>query len=264
MTPWARAIRTPSRPWRPAIIITTQSYQFTADIAALGPYGRGYRRVKFIFDTSDGTPKIVYRQDLTQSRVGPGQRGAPELGSSQGNTMISLTKLDLRKRQRLSGVLGLALDGSRLDGVALRRTDGALHVQQSFSVSLSLDPLTNDPELVGREIRNHLDAVGVRERQCVVGLPLKWALTTHIEVPELPEADVASFLQIEAERGFPCDVADAACRQLPLSLPDRQTTRHAGGHSEEPPGGAGAGAAGGQIEAGQLFSGHHGVAAGRD
>jgi type II secretory pathway component PulK len=45
--------------------ITTQSYQFTADIAALGPYGRGYRRVKFVFDTSDGTPRIVYRQDLT-------------------------------------------------------------------------------------------------------------------------------------------------------------------------------------------------------
>jgi hypothetical protein len=45
--------------------LTTQSYQFTADIAALGPYGRGYRRVKFVFDTSDGTPRIVYRQDLT-------------------------------------------------------------------------------------------------------------------------------------------------------------------------------------------------------
>jgi type II secretory pathway component PulK len=45
--------------------ITTQSYQFTADVAALGPHGRGYRRVKFVFDTSDGTPRIVYRQDLT-------------------------------------------------------------------------------------------------------------------------------------------------------------------------------------------------------
>ncbi len=46
--------------------LTTQSYQFSADIAALGPHGRGYRRVKFVFDTSTGTPQIVYRQDLTQ------------------------------------------------------------------------------------------------------------------------------------------------------------------------------------------------------
>lgn len=45
--------------------LTTQSFQFTADIAALGPFGRGYRRVKFIFDTSSGAPQITYRQDLT-------------------------------------------------------------------------------------------------------------------------------------------------------------------------------------------------------
>lgn len=49
-------------------LVTTHSYQFTADIAAVGAYGRGYRRVKFVFDMSDGTPKILYRQDL--SRLG--------------------------------------------------------------------------------------------------------------------------------------------------------------------------------------------------
>ena len=48
--------------------LTTHSYQFTADIAAVGPFGRGYRRVKFVFDVSDGSPKILYRQDL--SRLG--------------------------------------------------------------------------------------------------------------------------------------------------------------------------------------------------
>ena len=45
--------------------VTTHSYQFTADIAAVGRFGRGYRRVKFVFDTSNGTPKIIYRQDLS-------------------------------------------------------------------------------------------------------------------------------------------------------------------------------------------------------
>jgi DNA uptake protein ComE-like DNA-binding protein len=48
--------------------VTTHSFQFTADIAAVGPFGRGYRRVKFVFDISEGSPKIIYRQDL--SRLG--------------------------------------------------------------------------------------------------------------------------------------------------------------------------------------------------
>ncbi len=45
--------------------ITTRSYQFTADIAAVGRFGRGFQRARFVFDTSDGLPKIVYRRDLT-------------------------------------------------------------------------------------------------------------------------------------------------------------------------------------------------------
>lgn len=48
--------------------ITTHTYQFMADIAALGPYGRGYRRTRFVFDVSAGSVQIVYRQDL--SRLG--------------------------------------------------------------------------------------------------------------------------------------------------------------------------------------------------
>jgi type II secretory pathway component PulK len=45
--------------------ITPYSWQFTADVAAVGHANRGYRRVRFVFDCSSGTPLIVYRQDLT-------------------------------------------------------------------------------------------------------------------------------------------------------------------------------------------------------
>jgi DNA uptake protein ComE-like DNA-binding protein len=45
--------------------ITAQSFQFTADIAAVGPRGRGYRRERIVFDTCTGTPTVIYRQDLT-------------------------------------------------------------------------------------------------------------------------------------------------------------------------------------------------------
>lgn len=107
------------------------------------------------------------------------------------------------QRQPGSSLLGLSFDGSRLEGVALRRTNGSVEVRQTFAVSLSLDPLTGDPELVGREIRKHLDAANVRERWCVVCLPLSWALTLTTKLPDLPEEDLESVLQIEAERGFP-------------------------------------------------------------
>jgi hypothetical protein len=121
--------------------------------------------------------------------------------------MSNILKINFRKRKRLTSLLGLTLDGGKLEGVVLRRTNGSLQLLQSFSAALTLDPLTAVPELVAREIRNQLDAAGVRERRCIVGVPLKWALTGQTELPQLSEADAASLLQIEAEKSFPCDVA---------------------------------------------------------
>ena len=120
---------------------------------------------------------------------------------------IEFGNLSLINARRDSGLLGISIDGGRMEVMAVRRTNGSVELQQSISVQLSLDPLTNDPVLVGREIRNHLSAAGIRHRRCVVALPLKWALTTHTEIPEAAAQDAESFLQIEAERAFPCDVA---------------------------------------------------------
>lgn len=45
--------------------LTTRSYQFTVDAAAVGHHTRGYQRVRFLIDTSGGTPRIAQRRDLT-------------------------------------------------------------------------------------------------------------------------------------------------------------------------------------------------------
>jgi type II secretory pathway component PulK len=44
-----------------------RTFQFCADVAAVGRHGRGYARVRYIFDTTEGAAKIVYRQDLTHA-----------------------------------------------------------------------------------------------------------------------------------------------------------------------------------------------------
>ena len=46
--------------------LTGRSYQFTADIAAVGRLGRGYRRTRFVYDVSQGDSKMIYRRDLNR------------------------------------------------------------------------------------------------------------------------------------------------------------------------------------------------------
>ncbi|MEW6157120.1 MAG: hypothetical protein AB1813_06780, partial [Verrucomicrobiota bacterium] len=120
------------------------------------------------------------------------------------------------KKKHFGALLGLAFDGNRLDGVVLRRTNGSVEIRKSFAVTLTLDLLKDDPELLGREIRNRLDEAGIRERECVVGVPLDWALTLQTQIPDLPESDVESFLAIESERGFPygLDALTIACSRF--------------------------------------------------
>jgi Tfp pilus assembly protein PilN len=130
--------------------------------------------------------------------------------------MSNILKIKLAKRKRLNSLLGLTLDGSRLEGVVLRHANGSLQLLQSFSATLTLDPLTAAPELVAREIRNQLDAAGVRVRDCIVGVPLKWALTAQTELPQMDEADATNLLQMEAEKSFHSDLAtlrlaDSSC-----------------------------------------------------
>lgn len=110
-----------------------------------------------------------------------------------------------RRGARSSGtaVLVLALEGRRLEGVVARRTNGSVELVQHAHALLTLDPLEAEPAALGREWRQHLDAAGVRERRCVLAVPPQWLFTLSVPLPDLPEADRESLIQLEAERGFP-------------------------------------------------------------
>ena len=45
--------------------LTSRSYQFTADIAAVGHFGRGYRRTLTVIDTTEERAKVIFRRDLS-------------------------------------------------------------------------------------------------------------------------------------------------------------------------------------------------------
>jgi len=66
--------------------ITTHSYQYTADIAAVGHHNRGYQRLRYVFDTSEGAPIIIRRQDLTHLGWALGKETRTELLASAKET----------------------------------------------------------------------------------------------------------------------------------------------------------------------------------
>lgn len=135
--------------------------------------------------------------DSTKSEIAGSQPDQPAA------LLIGGRPLRRNRRQPGGTVLGLAFDASSIQAVLVRRTNGSVEIRNQLSVPLSLNLLTDDPALVGREIQKLLAAAGIRERDCVVGLPLHWVLTFSTKLPDLTDSDLASFLQIEAERGFP-------------------------------------------------------------
>ena len=110
------------------------------------------------------------------------------------------------RMQQTSSVLGLTFDGGILTAVEVKRTNGSVRVLKQATAPLTLDPLRDEPELAGREIRKILNQAQITTKRCVAGLPAQWVLTVHCKVPPLEPEDVASFLELEAERGFACHI----------------------------------------------------------
>jgi hypothetical protein len=107
------------------------------------------------------------------------------------------------KRKSLSSILGLSIEDGQLTAAVVRKAGRGFRLAQSLQAPLTLDLMTNDSELVGREIRDLLAKAGIRESRCIVCAPLNWVLSLRTEVPELSEKDAASFFSVKAEREFP-------------------------------------------------------------
>ena len=95
-----------------------------------------------------------------------------------------------------------------------------IQIRQSFQVPLTLDPLTGDPELVGHEIRNHLNKTGVHENRCILCVPLKWAMFLQTELPKLSEADTLDYIKVQAEHEFPFSPDDLTLSTSKYQLAD--------------------------------------------
>ncbi|MCS1406882.1 MAG: hypothetical protein M2R45_00037 [Verrucomicrobia subdivision 3 bacterium] len=111
------------------------------------------------------------------------------------------------KPKPIQSLLGLALYGRRLTAAVSRR-NGELRIGPRASITLSRDTLTNDPELVAQEIRSFLDQHEIRESRCLICLPSNLAMAASVDIPDLSDDDLQSYLEIQAEAEFPFALED--------------------------------------------------------
>jgi type II secretory pathway component PulK len=62
---WVTEVLEPADIQQAGPYLTGRTYQYSVDVAAVGRYGRGWQRVRFVVDTAEGAPKIVARRDLS-------------------------------------------------------------------------------------------------------------------------------------------------------------------------------------------------------
>jgi len=108
------------------------------------------------------------------------------------------------KLRRNGSILGLSLEPDEVKICRLRRpAKKAVEAGTPISVPLGALAFRSDPVNTGVVLRHHLKAAGLGPQKCVVCIPLTWAFTAVVELPELSEADLQGYIAMEAERRFP-------------------------------------------------------------
>ena len=121
---------------------------------------------------------------------------------------------------RHKSLLGIAFGDGGVSAVLARRHGDEVRVSQVVSAPLSLDLLAGAPELLGLELAQLLRQAEIRERDCVVCVPLAWALCLRVDLPDIPEADVHDFLLTQAEREFDTGPADLSLAVSRFQTPE--------------------------------------------
>jgi len=124
------------------------------------------------------------------------------------------------KSQRNSSILALTFEGSMMTAVELKRRDEHCEVAGRLREPLSQDILSGNPDLVGAEIRKLLDDAGIREKRCLLSLPLSWVYIIHQEIPDgLPETDVDNYIQLQVEKKLPFSPEDVVLSSVCFEVP---------------------------------------------
>ena len=106
---------------------------------------------------------------------------------------------ELKKNWRSQSVLALTVAPSGITATLVRRGRDPL---PPLVLQRGAAELLEDPAQAGAELAAALDRAQIRERRCVVALPLSWALSAAADLPSVGVDDLRGYFELRAEREF--------------------------------------------------------------
>lgn len=107
------------------------------------------------------------------------------------------------KLRRHNSLIGISVEPDRVAICRLRRQGKSAELLESFNAPIPTPAFRDDPVQAGHELRRHLQASGIRGSRCAVCVPLSWAITSELDLPDLSETDMDSLAELEAQKRFP-------------------------------------------------------------
>ncbi len=145
----------------------------------------------------------------------PVQLNLERLGSLQ------LAAARVKKRLQTRSVLSLTLTAERVDVALVRGTADSAIVPQLFApVALGAEEIYRNPDRAGAALAAALEAAGLREKRCAIGVPPAWALTASSDLPSVSPEDLRGYLEIRAEREFSLPLSELRLGYSAYTLPD--------------------------------------------
>ena len=109
---------------------------------------------------------------------------------------------------RRSAILALSLEPHEICVCRLHHQGKQNEVSAHLRAPIPANAFRTTPARAGQELRLALQNAHIRPEYCVVCLPLSWAFTAELDLPNLSETDLKGFIQLEAERRFPLSSDD--------------------------------------------------------
>ena len=204
---------------------TAQTFQMSADVAAVGRHGRGYRRTLFVIDNSTGTPQIVYRRNLTYLGWALGAEERQNLASAQASAPQRHEARPERNQEAVAGSLGSGHYPQKSGRIAVElvRTDEEdARLAPAFSIALGDERCPEGPG-EGRP------AIGRRAEARESASAIAWCacrragfLTASTDLPDVGPEDLRGYLELRAEQEFAIPASELRLGYCAYSLPDGQ------------------------------------------